>query len=323
MAEQVAPKQVMATQKVTIKLRGSNLTPPIYVVGSFTKEPWSPVEMDVEGCDGENGKMTAITFYKTFNLEPGEYQYKFQLGNGDWWVCDEHEEIGMVNAELKNRELIETIVKDDSGNSNNRLVVLPIYEEGVSASKSVGMARNPLQEVNTSNYWLPTIISPQLDHLPEHGTVANKDIPLLSHEMVVGTWQPDQELSSGHRRASTSLGVRISRMGTFIRPSDEEAKEMEGLTDEEFEARNLERCPVKQEDIIANMEEMADKATADKAIKFNDSARFDASSDTPLECVQTASTNSTKPRIKGKGRRQFGMLTRFFYLTADSVQYPA
>ena len=98
MAEQVAPKQVMATQKVTIKLRGSNLTPPIYVVGSFTKEPWSPVEMDVEGCDGENGKMTAIAFYKTFNLEPGEYQYKFQLGNGDWWVCDEHEEIGMVKC---------------------------------------------------------------------------------------------------------------------------------------------------------------------------------------------------------------------------------
>ena len=98
MAEQAASEQVVATQKVAIKLRGPDLNPPIYVAGSFTEEPWSPVEMDVEGSDWENGKMIATTFYKAFDLVPGEYHYKFRLGDGDWWICDEDQEIGTIDV---------------------------------------------------------------------------------------------------------------------------------------------------------------------------------------------------------------------------------
>lgn len=36
-------------------------------------------------------------FHKTVEIEEGkEYQYKFRIGNGDWWVLDEDSEIGML-----------------------------------------------------------------------------------------------------------------------------------------------------------------------------------------------------------------------------------
>ena len=34
-------------------------------------------------------------FYKTFDMVPGTYQYKFRLGRGDWWICDEQSTIGI------------------------------------------------------------------------------------------------------------------------------------------------------------------------------------------------------------------------------------
>lgn len=33
-------------------------------------------------------------FWQEFDLEEGEYQYKFRLGPGDWWVLDETTPIG-------------------------------------------------------------------------------------------------------------------------------------------------------------------------------------------------------------------------------------
>ena len=36
-------------------------------------------------------------FYKEFDdVEEGEYQYKFRLGLGDWWVLDETAEAGKI-----------------------------------------------------------------------------------------------------------------------------------------------------------------------------------------------------------------------------------
>lgn len=48
-----------------------------------------------------------FTFVRNFDVEEGEYQYKFRLGPGDWWVCDEGKEV----------------VDDGTGNRNNRVVV--------------------------------------------------------------------------------------------------------------------------------------------------------------------------------------------------------
>lgn len=54
-------------------------------------------------------------FAKTFSAAKGEYQYKFRLGPGDWWVCDES----------------KPTVDDGFGDRNNVLVV----EDEVPAEK--------------------------------------------------------------------------------------------------------------------------------------------------------------------------------------------
>ena len=41
-----------------------------------------------EKDDGE------LNFEHEFEADPGEYQYKFRLGPGDWWVLDETKPTG-------------------------------------------------------------------------------------------------------------------------------------------------------------------------------------------------------------------------------------
>lgn len=43
----------------------------------------------VQREDGEHD------FWQEFDVEEGEYQYKFRLGPGDWWALDETKAIGM------------------------------------------------------------------------------------------------------------------------------------------------------------------------------------------------------------------------------------
>ncbi|RDW59531.1 hypothetical protein BP6252_12618 [Coleophoma cylindrospora] len=71
----------MASFKVKFAHPGTQ--PPVYVAGSFSQ--WQPQEMQY--TTNENNEHE---FYKEVKAEPGkEYQYKFRLGPGDWWVLDE------------------------------------------------------------------------------------------------------------------------------------------------------------------------------------------------------------------------------------------
>ncbi|KAK4176095.1 hypothetical protein QBC36DRAFT_330058 [Triangularia setosa] len=55
--------------------------PPIYVAGTFSNPPWTPEEMSY--TTQENGEHL---FTKEVLGEPGsKHQYKFRIGNGDWW----------------------------------------------------------------------------------------------------------------------------------------------------------------------------------------------------------------------------------------------
>lgn len=63
-------------------------------------------------------------FSKTFPAAKGEYQYKFRLGPGDWWVCDEN----------------KPTVDDGFGDRNNVLVVkdeVPVKKHAPEPHKSV------------------------------------------------------------------------------------------------------------------------------------------------------------------------------------------
>lgn len=88
---------------VVITFHRPGTQPPLYLAGTFSNPPWQPHEMDhAVREDGE------YDFKKEVHGEPGsKIQYKFRIGDGDWWV-------------LKDDGPTET---DDSGNTNNILEV--------------------------------------------------------------------------------------------------------------------------------------------------------------------------------------------------------
>jgi hypothetical protein len=75
---------------VAVKFCKSGLQPPIYLAGSFSDPEWQPQEM--QHTLNENNEHQ---YYKEVEVESGkEYQYKFRIGQGDWWVLDEDSKIG-------------------------------------------------------------------------------------------------------------------------------------------------------------------------------------------------------------------------------------
>ena len=92
------------THPVTITFTGDDLHPPIFIAGSFTEEPWKPVQMEIVpsklAAHGHHVTLRS-TYSKTFDIPEGHWQYKFRLGLGDWWVCDETATISMYNLHLR------------------------------------------------------------------------------------------------------------------------------------------------------------------------------------------------------------------------------
>jgi len=75
--------------------------PPVYVAGSFSNPPWQPHQMEAtQRDDGE------YIFTKSWPVEEGvDIQYKYRIGDGDWWLLDES----------------EPVADDGHGNFNNTL----------------------------------------------------------------------------------------------------------------------------------------------------------------------------------------------------------
>ncbi|MCJ1399108.1 hypothetical protein MMC11_002310 [Xylographa trunciseda] len=114
-------------QKIEITFKSPGACPPVYVSGAFTDPPWQVCEMKYHIMIGNGATESAslesreYLFYKQFQVSEGRWQYKFRLGPGDWWVCDEDAEI----------------VTDEAGNRNNLLVVTPSHSENACAIKRV------------------------------------------------------------------------------------------------------------------------------------------------------------------------------------------
>lgn len=73
------------TVSVTVKYSKPGTQPPLYLAGSFGQPEWQPQEME-HTVNGEN----EYEFHKDVQAEEGkEYQYKFRVGQGDWWVLNE------------------------------------------------------------------------------------------------------------------------------------------------------------------------------------------------------------------------------------------
>ena len=75
---------------VTITYHKAGTQPPVYVAGSFSDPAWEPQEMKfTTGDDGEKN------FEKEVLVEDNTtVQYKFRIGDGDWWALDENAPTG-------------------------------------------------------------------------------------------------------------------------------------------------------------------------------------------------------------------------------------
>ncbi|KAG9821009.1 hypothetical protein KCU98_g8496, partial [Aureobasidium melanogenum] len=100
----ITPGSSNMAQKEEIHYSHPGLQPPVFIAGSMCEPQWEPIEMIYK--DKEDGE---LEFKHEFEAEPGEYQYKFRLGPGDWWVLDE----------------TKPTVDDGTGIRNNLLVVEP------------------------------------------------------------------------------------------------------------------------------------------------------------------------------------------------------
>ncbi|KAJ8603332.1 hypothetical protein MRB53_042185 [Persea americana] len=103
------------TRKMSIEYSAVNLQPPVFVTTSLSSPPWEIIEM--EAINHPEGQ---YLFKAEFDAMEGEYQYKFRLGPGDWWVCDES----------------KPMIDDGIGNRNNILYVQgaqPVAESQVTS----------------------------------------------------------------------------------------------------------------------------------------------------------------------------------------------
>jgi hypothetical protein len=88
---------MMASKPVSVTVRyfKPGTQPPVFVAGSFSDPEWQPQEMQHNLKGGE------FEYYKEVHIEAGKkYQFKFRIGNGDWWVLDEEFPTGMQDLKL-------------------------------------------------------------------------------------------------------------------------------------------------------------------------------------------------------------------------------
>ncbi|RAL63657.1 hypothetical protein DID88_003700 [Monilinia fructigena] len=147
---------------IVIKYSRPGAAPPIYLAGSFPESVWQPQEMEYT-----NESKDHYVFSKAVEVEEGkEYQYKFRIGDGDWWMSDED----------------APIVTDDIGNRNNLLTV-PI--KPFSPAKSVSHEKS--LEENSTPRTMPDLIDREVEmenpiEPAQHAEAESGDkLPEISH----------------------------------------------------------------------------------------------------------------------------------------------
>ena len=94
-------------KSVRITLLDSGLSPPIFIVVSFTKPAWEPHQMNyaevklvdnglVKGIDNEDSAVVQVdyVFWKRFDIFSGVWNFRYCSGLNDWTFCDTVAEIG-------------------------------------------------------------------------------------------------------------------------------------------------------------------------------------------------------------------------------------
>ncbi len=83
---------------VRITLFNSGLSPPVFILSNFTDPPWEPHEMSyVEDRRVDKSKPSQrpveYLFWGRFDIYPGVWLYKYQIGHDNWLIYDHQAEM--------------------------------------------------------------------------------------------------------------------------------------------------------------------------------------------------------------------------------------
>lgn len=99
MASEFSESSAQTRHKRALKINYSHpgAVPPVFVATSLTSPPWQPHEMQYSSLENSS----ELEFYKEFyDVEAGDYHYKFRLGYGEWWVLNESAPKGTIGWSL-------------------------------------------------------------------------------------------------------------------------------------------------------------------------------------------------------------------------------
>lgn len=147
---------------IEIHLSHKELSPPIYLAGTFSE--WQPT-IEMEHSVLHDGVQMHYDFRKVLDLSPGEHQYKFRLGNGDWWITDEK----------------TATVCDNAGNTNNKIVVDEVESPAFYSPSKVASIRIKEIRAESFNSSLRSVKSFPLTSSPTPVTAAT---PSSTEELV-------------------------------------------------------------------------------------------------------------------------------------------
>ena len=199
-----------APRAIDIRYAAPGLQPPVFVCSSLSEPPWELREMvALRVGDGESGEKSGEkdgektleksgekaagnepttdrapidphvnwTFSSRFPaVLPGEYQYKFRLGRGEWWVCDPH----------------APVVDDGCGNTNNLLVV-ESTPSTLSGKREASATRNDSLLVSRDSSAGKEVVAGVSSHLEgkEEGQISAAT--RVEREAVLSTSRDDQD----------------------------------------------------------------------------------------------------------------------------------
>ncbi|KAM7197730.1 hypothetical protein V8F33_005454 [Rhypophila sp. PSN 637] len=177
---------------VTITYQKPGTIPPVYVAGTFTDPAWQVQEMEYDlDTNGEH------VFKTETQGEPGtKIQYKFRIGDGDWWVLNDD----------------KPTVTDTAGNKNNELEV--VAPPQVLANPLPSFRAHNDAEAENGDIVAPSAAGPG-DEAPQPPIMA-KDIRSLS------------ALSNSHSGADTpTLAMNAAEVADSAALLNEEEPEAE------------------------------------------------------------------------------------------------
>ncbi|KEQ97111.1 hypothetical protein AUEXF2481DRAFT_630793 [Aureobasidium subglaciale EXF-2481] len=162
-------------QKHEILYSHPGLQPPVFIAGSMCEPQWEPIEMAYEEkADGE------LEFKHEFKAQPGQYQYKFRLGPGDWWVLDE----------------TKPTVDDGTGIRNNHYTVeaeIPKHEVEKAPQAQVS---HTTKEMDTPAPAHTAEQKPSVPEIEDDDEIPESEKNLFRHETIQiadGSGQSDKE----------------------------------------------------------------------------------------------------------------------------------